>query len=367
MEQTNFYKGIDDVTIHKIFRILLAYRQIKNEGGIMKEFTRRTVQGLMVAATLLVAIMLSENTTVFAQDYPNRDIALIIQWNPGGSTDPIARQFAAQLAKALPGNVSVNVENKPGGSGTIGIGTVVRAKPDGYTIGLGHSTGLAYQPLVNSSLSWKTPYDYQPITKLCDVPYILAVRADAPWKTFEEFMADVRKNPGKIRCSVSGMRTGPDLMMQQFNKVAGVKVTTAPFTGGAGEALIALLGGRVEAYASTGISIVGQVQAGKVRVLAVFQKGKYNLFPNATPVVDAGYDASLSSADYVIAPNGMPKDVLDKLVAASLRAMRSEEFNKFAKANGYVPDADPKGPEAVRAELLPQTKLYSDLIKFIEE
>jgi len=333
----------------------------------MKEFTRQTVQGLMVAATLLVAITLSETTIVFAQDYPNRDITFIVPWNPGGSSDPIARQFAAQLAKALSGKVSVNVENRPGGSGTIGVGMVLRAKPDGYTIGLGPLNTLVYQPLVNSNLSWKTPYDYQPITKLADVPYVLAVRADAPWKTFEEFMADVRKNPGKIRAAVSGMRTGPDLVMQLLNKIAGVKVTTAPFTGGAGEALIALLGDRVEAYASTGISIVGQVQAGKVRVLTVFQKDKYGLFPDATPVVDAGYDATISSIDYAIAPTGIPKDVLAKLVDASLRAVRSEGFNQFAKANGYVPDADPKGPEAVRAELLPQTKLYSDLIKFIEQ
>jgi tripartite-type tricarboxylate transporter receptor subunit TctC len=337
--------------------------RMKNEGGIMKEFARQTIQGLMVAATFFLAITLSETTIVLAQDYPNRDITFIIPWNPGGSSDPIARQFATQLAKVLSGKVSVNVENKPGGSGSIGVGAILRAKPDGYTIGLGPVNTLVYQPLVNSSLSWKTPDDYQPITKLADVPYVLAVRAEAPWKTFAEFMADVRKNPGKIRAAVSGMRTGPDMVMQLLNKVAGVKVTTAPFTGGAGEALIALLGGRVEAYASTGISIVGQVQAGKVRVLAVFQKDKYELFPNATPVVDA----TISSVDYAIAPTGIPKDVLAKLIDASLRAVRSEGFNQFAKANGYGPDPDPKGPEAVRAELLPQTKLYSDLIKFIEQ
>jgi tripartite-type tricarboxylate transporter receptor subunit TctC len=83
----------------------------------------------------------------------------------------------------------VNVENKPGGSGTIGFGIIARAKPDGYTIGLGTNSILAYQPLVNQSLTFKTPDAYQPIAKLGEMPVILVVRADAPWKTFEEFIA----------------------------------------------------------------------------------------------------------------------------------------------------------------------------------
>jgi len=144
-----------------------------------------------------------------------------------------------------------------------------------------------------------------------------------------------------------------------------VKTPTIPFTGGAGEALVALLGGRVEAYVSTGISVVGQVQAGKVRVLAVFQKGKYELFPDATSVFDAGYDATLAAEFYVIAPKGMPKDVQDKLVAASLQVVRSEEFLKFAKENGYSVDA--KGPEALKAEIVQYSKIFSDLIKFLDQ
>jgi tripartite-type tricarboxylate transporter receptor subunit TctC len=327
----------------------------------------RIARCLSETFTIILLIMMSGTVDLFAQDFPNRDITLIIPWNPGGSTDPIARKFAAALSKTLPKPVSVNVENKPGGSGTIGVGAVLSAKPDGYTIGVGPGSVLAYQPLVNSSLSWKTPDDYELITKIADVPYILAVRGDAPWKSFDEFMMDAKKNPGKIRTSVSGLRTGPDLMMQQLNRVAGVKITTTPFTGGAGEALIALLGGRVESYASTGVSIVGQVQAGKVKVLAVFKKGKYDLFPDATPVVDAGYATTLSSPDYLIAPKGIPKNIMEILVESALKAMRSDEFNKFAKEHGYDPDDPPKDPDDVRKEVFPQTKMFSDLIKFIDD
>ena len=330
---------------------------------MMKYFTRQAARGLMVAVTLTAVVTLSVTATVCAQDYPNRDITFIVPFGPGGSTDPLGRQFAAQLEKALRGNVSI--VNKTGGSATIGVGIVVRAKPDGYTIGMGTNTSLAYQPLVNTGLAYKTPDDYQPIVKMVDAPAILAVRADAPWKTFEEFMADVRKNPGKIRASVSGLRTQPDLAAQQLNMVAGVKIPTIPFTGGAGEALVALLGGRVEAGINTGPTVAGHVQAGKVRVLAVFKKGKFEFFPDATPVFDAGYDATLAAEFYVIAPKGMPKDVQDKLVAASLQVVRSEEFLKFAKENGYSVDA--KGPEALKAEIVQYSKIFSDLIKFLEQ
>ena len=313
----------------------------------------------------MVAVTLSVTATVCAQDYPNRDITFIVPYNPGGATDPMSRQFATQLEKALPGNI--NVENKPGGSATIGCGVIVRAKPDGYTIGLGTNSSLVYQPLVNTGLAYKTPDDYQPIVKLLEQPVLLSVRADAPWKTFEEFMADVKKNPGKIRASNSGVGTINDLVTRQLNNVAGVKIVSVPFSGGGGEAMVALLGGRVEASMGFSSGVVGQAQAGTVRVLAVFKKGKYEIFPHATPVFDAGYDVTLSATYYVIAPKGMPKDVQDKLVAASLRVMRGEEFLKFAKANGYLLDAEAKRPEAVKEELVQQSKSLSNLIKFIDQ
>jgi len=176
-------------------------------------------------------------------------------------------------------------------------------------------------------------------------------------------MAEVKRNPGKIRASNSGMGTIGDLVTRQMNKVAGVKIVPVPFSGGGGEAMVALLGGRVEAATGFSSGVVGQARAGKVRVLAAFKKGKYETFPEATPAFEAGYDVTLSATYYVIAPKGLPKDVQDKLVAASLRVMRGEEFLKFAKANGYLLDPEPMKPEAVREELFQQMKVFSDLLK----
>ena len=327
----------------------------------MKTSARLTIGALLTAIVLTAGTLLGLTVDARAQNYPSRDITFIVPYNPGGGTDPVARQFTGQLEKELNGNV--NVENKPGGSGTIGAGVIVRAKPDGYTIGLGSNTILGFQPLVNAGLAFKKPDDYQPIVKLMDQHVNLVVRADAPWKTFDEFMADVRRNPGKIRASVSGKYGQPDLVVQQLNKAAGVKITTVPFTGGAGEALVALLGGRVEANIGTAASTLGQISAGKIRALAVFKKGKHELFPTATPIGDT-YDATIASAYYVIAPKGMAKDVLDKLVAASLKVVRSPEYAKFCQPHGYL--VDPKGPEALTAEIVQYQKTFADLIKFLD-
>lgn len=311
------------------------------------------------AACALIAVASAAN----AQSYPSRDITFIVPYKPGGSTDPISRAFAAELQKTL--SASVNIENKPGGSGTIGSGTVIRSKPDGYTIGLGTYSALTYQPLVNSGLPYKTPEDYLPVVKLVELPAVLTVRADAPWKTFEEFIAEAKKNPGKFRVSVSGMRESSDLAVQQLNKAAGIKLASVPFTGGGGEALVALLGGRVEATVGFGPGAKGHVDAGKVRPLAVFKKGKYDLFPEAASVGDAGYDATLHAVYNVIAPPGLPKEVQDKLVDASLKAAKSPEFQKFAKDKGYVVDV--KGPEESRAELKQYSQTYADLIQFLDQ
>ena len=314
-----------------------------------------------VARVFVVAVVLGATGSAGAQDYPSRDITFIVPFNPGGGTDPIARQFTSQLEKVL--RAKINVENRPGGSGAIGISAVVRAKPDGYTIGLGINSTLAYQPLINDGLPFKSVDDYQSIVKLADLPALLSVRADAPWKTFQEFMADVKKNPGKIRASNSGAGSLPELIIEQLNKVAGVKVVSVPFSGGSGEAMVALLGGRVEANVGYGAAATGNLQAGKIRVLAVFQKGRFDAFPDAVSVNDSGYDITLQTGNYAIAPKGLPKDVLDKLVAASLQVVRSDEYLKFIKSHGFV--LDPKGPDAMKAELAQYSRDFADLIKFI--
>ncbi len=322
---------------------------------------RTKVAGRILAVTAAVFAVGAASSVSQAQTYPDRAITFVVPFNPGGGTDPIARQYAGQLSKIL--GVDVNVINKPGGSGAIGTAAVVTAKPDGYTIGITTNSALTYQPLVNDGLAWKTPADYQPIVKLDDLPSYLAVRADAPWNSFEEFIADVRKNPGKIRLSTAGVGTLVDLIVQQMNKDSGLKIVTVPLTGGSGEAMLSLLGGRVEGYIGYGAAIGGQRAAGKVKVLAGFQKGKSEDFPEAVSAVDLGYKITLNTGNYVIAPKGLPPDVLQKLDRASQEVVRSPEFIAFLRTQGFL--SDPKGPEETRAELVQYQKDFAELVAYI--
>ena len=320
------------------------------------------LNAFILRAALSGAALLTA-THALAQDYPSRDITFIVPYGPGGSTDPISRQIASQLEKELKG--SINVENKPGGSATVGVGQVIRSKPDGYTIGLSSNSALAYQPLVNKSISWKSPADYQSIVTLVKLPAIITVKADSPYKTFEDLVEAARKNPGKIRVAVSGYRTAPDLVIQELNKMANIRLATVPFTGGGGEALIALLGGRVEATSGYAPTVKAHVQAGTVRVLAAFSKDKYFMFPEAQSVVQAGYNVTLP-ADYgVVAPKGLPKDVLDKLVNAALKVGKSDEFAKFAASQGLLVDVG--GPGQMDAEMIAYGKTFTDLIAFMSK
>jgi tripartite-type tricarboxylate transporter receptor subunit TctC len=297
-------------------------------------------------------------------DYPSRQISYVIPYDTGGSTDPIGRQHASGLEEALGGRVVV--ENRPGASATIGSSHIITAQPDGYTIGMTTSSAVGLQPLLmDGNLPYDTADDYQPLIKLADLPTVLTVRADAPWQTLDEFVQDAKADPGALRVSVSGAGTTPDLNVQQLNRAAGIDLTSVPFTGGGGEALVALLGGEVEANAGYAASIQGQVEAGDLRVLGVFYDEPYFAFPEAQTTADAGYaGAALPVSYYAIAPNDLPAEVLDELVSASEGVVASEEFATFAEENGYI--LDPITTDEVRADIQSYRERYEPLLDIIQ-
>ncbi|MGW0810870.1 Bug family tripartite tricarboxylate transporter substrate binding protein [Nonomuraea sp. NPDC002799] len=295
--------------------------------------------------------------------YPSDELTFVVPYGPGGSTDPIARQFTHQLEKKL--GTKIVVENREGGSATIGTSRIVKAPPDGYTIGLSSNSAVAYQPILTDALPYHSTADYQPLVKLADLPTILAVRADAPWKTFKEFMDDARRRPGEIKISNSGARTAPDLTIQRLSQAGGVEFTGVPFSGGGGEALTALLSGEVDACAGYAPTVKEHVRAGKLRVLGAFHKGAYKIFPGAESVVEAGYDVTLPASYYVIAPKGIPADVLGRLQKAADETVRSPEFLRFAEDKGYV--LENLNPDQVTTELDEYQTEYERLNAFMEE
>lgn len=296
------------------------------------------------------------------EDYPTREITFIIPYSPGGSTDPVGRQFATQLENEL--GVSVVVENRPGGSATVGTSAVVTAEPDGYTIGLTSSSGLILQSVLGENVPYHEPDDYQLLAKFADLPPSITVRSDAPWDSIEEFLQDAKANPGEIRVSTSGELSTPDLDVRALNEAAGVELSPVPFSGGGGEALQALLGGRVEATNGYPATIKGVVDAGEVKVLGTFSEEPFEYFPDSTPLgeyFDETGLAPIPSRYFAIAPADIPQPVLDTLLEASDQAVNAEEFADFAHENGYL--HDPVGPDELGAQLERDRETYTSVLE----
>jgi putative tricarboxylic transport membrane protein len=309
-----------------------------------------------VIATLTVATVMLAAPALAAAPYPTSDINLIIPSGPGPGLDALAR-LASREAESRLGKRIVII-NKPGASWTLGTSDVVLAKPNGYTLGISSNNAVGFQPLV-SKVPFGGPVDYQPILKLVDVAVVLAVRADAPWKTLPDFIADARARPGKIRASLPGVLTQADLVLRLFNQAAKVEIGSAPFTGGAGEMLGALLGGHVECSVGNPAVFVAQSRAGKIRYLTVFSKRRLPLLPDVPTTVELGHDVTLPLAYFLMGPRHLDPQIVDRLGKTFTEVMNSPALQAHARDYGYV--VDPLGP----AELTREINEYRDLYRRI--
>ncbi|OLT05664.1 hypothetical protein BJF90_01180 [Pseudonocardia sp. CNS-004] len=190
----------------------------------------------------------------------------MVPYSPGGSTDPVGREFSRLLAGEL--GTGATVTNRPGGDETIGVSSVVEAAPDGYTLGLTSATGIIVQPLVNDQLSYREPSDFTSVVKMVEAPNALLVAAGSPFRSLVDFVEAARRNPGQLRVGTTGRLTNNTFALLALEKQAGIDLNIVPFSGGAGEAVRAVLGGQVEAAIPTASAQLGLVESGELRGLA---------------------------------------------------------------------------------------------------
>ena len=250
-----------------------------------------------------------------AQQFPTKPITLICPWTAGGSSDLVMRAIAESVGRDL--GQQVVIENRPGASGTMGAGALVNARPDGYTL-----TQLPIS-VFRLPLMQKTPFD-----PLKDITYIinvtgytfgLVVRADAPWKDLNEFVAYAKANPDKVTYGSPGTGTTPHLAVEQFALAAGIKLSHIPFKGFA-EGAQSLLGGHIMAHSdSTGWA--PHVDAGKMRLLATYGSKRTKRWPQVPTLLDAGYNTVSDSPFGFGGPKGMDPKVVKILHDAFRKAM----------------------------------------------
>jgi len=321
--------------------------------------TLRGVRGICVLVSVL-AIVAGTGLSARAQGFPNKPVSVIVPWPPGMSVDLLIRALAQPAGKSL--GQPVVVLNKPGAASSIAMVQLKNEKPDGYTIG--HITGSSIVSQYLGDVPYNINKDFTPILRYIGYSTIgLVVRADAPWSTMQEMVAYAKANPGKVKYSTPGAGSTNHIIMQALAKESGVQWVHVPSKGG-NEAVAGLLGGHFDAVADAP-NWKGQVQAGRLRLLATFGKVRSAAFPDAPTLLEVGYRASVHVYAGLFGPKGISQPVVDRLHQAFKFAMEQEDFKKTCKQfdidPAYAPPetlaADFKEMDAFFAKFIPETGL----------
>ena len=267
--------------------------------------------------------------------YPEKSIRLVVPFATGGTSEIIARSVANSLSTSL--GQSVYVDNKPGGAGNIAMEEVKRAKPDGYTLILGHVGTLAVNPaLFGNKLPYDPNKDFVPITLVAKVPNVIAVSSKSANKTLADFVADAKKNPGKINYGSAGNGSAGHLAMEYFSSVAGIDLVHVPYKG-SGPMLTDLISGQIQATFNGLPSLMGQINGGALRPLAVGSADRSNALPNVPTISESGYKGFETSQWYgIMAPAGTPKPIIDRLQKEITKALQNKEDSKRMLDDGAI-------------------------------
>jgi tripartite-type tricarboxylate transporter receptor subunit TctC len=295
---------------------------------------------------------------VAADDYPSRPITLIVPFAPGGFNDISGRLIAQKVSEEL--GQTIVVDNRPGAAGAIGANAVARARPDGYTLGFFSSGPLASNLSLYKSLSYDPIKDFAPITRATSTPNVLVVSLDVPAKTLPEFVAHLKKNPGKINYGTSGNGSTPHLSAVLLESMAGVRMTHVPYKGGS-QTNIGLQNGEVQMAFSPIVELMPLIKAGKVRALAVTSTARSPLLPDVPAVAEQypGYEIQIWNG--VVAPAGTPQPVVDRLNAAIRKAMETSELKAKLMDLGLTPSG--MAPAAFGGYIESEIASFARLIK----
>jgi tripartite-type tricarboxylate transporter receptor subunit TctC len=285
----------------------------------------RTLKLSLVVMILITALWARESLA--ADTYPNQPITIVCGWAPGSMHDTLIRVLSKAAEKEL-GQPIVN-ENKPGAGGVIAKAYVVKAKPDGYTLGTTVTATYIVQPQIR-----KVPYD--PFKDVVDIMTYaeynngIVVRADAPWNTWEDIIAYAKANPGKFTYGHPGFGMMPHITMEHIAMKEGIKWQQVPFKNGP-EAVNACLGGHIDSATAGSSDLIPQVKSGKMKMLIIISGNRWAATPTVPTIVDKGHDFYLLSYMGVYGPKGLPEPVRQKVDKAFKNAMKDRTFQDMLK------------------------------------
>jgi tripartite-type tricarboxylate transporter receptor subunit TctC len=282
----------------------------------------------MLVALALLLVSLAPHWAV-AQEYPTKPITVIIPFGPGGHSDLVMRPLTAVAQKYL--GQPLILQMKPGGQGIIGTELFAKSAPDGYTLlAAGAGWNSALPALEGRS---KGPDDLEPVARLSEESTFMTVRTDSPHKSLKDLIAYVKANPGKVTIGIGGPYTTSETFWRWMMKTHGVKVRLVKFGGGS-QMMLAGLGGHVDVFGGSPLSVSEQVRAGKVRPLVYYGEHRHREYPNVPTAREEGLDLVLEIWNGVVAPKGTPRAVIDKLDQAFRKMLEDPTVKEAMTKNG---------------------------------
>ena len=289
---------------------------------------RHSISIALVMATLAPSL-------VFAQTYPVRPVKLIVPYAAGGGTDAIARIVAQAMSEKL--GQTLVVENVATGAGNVATTQAAAAAPDGYTVLMANQGPIAVNPHMMKNLRVDTLKAFSPVTQIASAALVVVVPESSSFKTFGDLIGAARKNPGKLTYGSAGNGSASHVATLLLNHVAKVDTVHVPYRG-AGPAISDLLGGQTQFMVTTFPSVVGLIETGKMRALAVTTKQRSPLLKDVPSIAESGFPDYSASAWYgLVVPAGTPGAIVDKLRQSAIAALGTDLVRTRLATDGAIP------------------------------
>lgn len=317
----------------------------------------------LIAAALVAASLLPAAQAVAqgkGDDYPSRPVRMIVPFAPGGASDTVGRIIQPAMADLF--KQQVVVDNRGGAAGNIGVEVAVRASPDGYNFLLGNVGTMAINPVYYVKFPYRPLKDLIPVTQVVDVPGCLVVHPSLPAKNVKEFIAHLKANPGKLNYGAPAPSSANALEMTMFLNATGTRAEQIAYKGGAGPAMIGLLGNEVQVMFVTFSSAVNFAKQGRVRMLGVISPERNPAYPEIPTMREQGLNMVVGSWQGLFLPKGTPQPVVNKLYKVGVEMMKDPGVVKRMGDNG-ITIVTSKSPADFVAFVKSETDRFGKVIK----